>query len=218
MPPSNPNQGTGYVDWGNYVNANQPTIDADRKKVGDYLGQMDTQARGTVDTAPQRPDVPDLSNGNTAVGNAAKYTSDMAKFNQNAGKPSAYGNMQQTLQDAQGALASPTGFSQVLANANANYNLNNAAGQGYAKAPYDPWSSALEGQNAQGLYNKADTLAPKQPDAAPAGPAPAQNQQPTWDAPGPGEGPTMKPKANPQSPEWDDQSGRPKRVPIKGQR
>lgn len=45
MPAANPNFGTGFVDWSSYVNSNQGNINADRNKVQNYLGGLDTQAQ-----------------------------------------------------------------------------------------------------------------------------------------------------------------------------
>lgn len=120
--PNTPGFGTGYVDWGNYVNANQANTQQDRSKVQNYLGGLNQQAGNTQAAAPGATSDP-------------------------------YGTLQEALQTGQQALQTPAGFEQVLAAANANYDpiKGAATGKGPPQAPNDPFSAALEGQNAGGL-------------------------------------------------------------------
>jgi len=175
--PANPNFGTGYVDWGNYVNANQPAINASRQKVADYMGGMDTRARNTPDwLAAQQP-------GN-------------------------WGTLTEELNTNQQALATPGGFEQVLAKANAAYDPFSKDAQGnpskVPQAAFDPFSTALEGQDTQGLYNQAGTVKPMATTAAPTVTTPKTYGPPNvpgvTNAVPQKTGPVGKPNENPENP------------------
>jgi hypothetical protein len=75
MPANAPQFGTGAVDWGNYVGANQQTTDRDRSQVQNYLSQQPnpppTVASST--TVPQASGVP-LNSPNIAGPGTTTYT------------------------------------------------------------------------------------------------------------------------------------------------
>lgn len=187
-----PNVGTGYVDWGQYVGANQATTDRDRQKVADYMQGQDKNARAAASNAF----------GQSGYNNLGAQ--------QGAGSD-AWNQWINEVNTNQSALQSPEGFEEVLAKANAAYDPT-----GKDKAPqaaYDPFSANLEGQNAGKLYSGAGDVQKFAEDQKGATRGPGSSlRRPTLGTPaspsGVPEGPSGKPSAG-SGAGWDtfDYSG-----------
>lgn len=160
--PTNPNEGTGYADWGQYLAANADTINQDRGTVQSYLQGQDQQVR---------------KNGQGIVDANAQAA-------QGQGSGPDWGQYTQ-LQTNAGALGTPEGFEQVLGQAQPS----KAGGNSFDAALEGQNASSL--YNTTGLDSYLSGLHPSQPAGAGPGRTagqPAPGPEPTHDT---GNGPGM---------------------------
>jgi hypothetical protein len=144
MPVNAPQFGTGAVDWGNYVGANQQTINRDRSQVQNYLSQQPNPNAlvATSATVPQQTGVP-LNSPNIAGPGTTTYTPGSG--------PGAFGGLPASWADNKPFSTNPGGSGYPTTNAGNNtmpstgQSLGGAVGSASGTAP--DWSvlnSALQ--------------------------------------------------------------------------